>query len=244
MYTTNINVLAPNTTKPVFNTKALLEALIANGYDLVPGKGIWVYTNKRKAGQVYGPHFVNLVKGDQVVRIKNSYDGTTRPEIDYGAGAQRLTNLTTVVSVFNDVIAYQPTFNSTFLTMDEQMALVVECGKTRWPNFSEEMAAEIVDTEFNVEQLKDAVLTMVLGGYKFEGQKRAKALTDPIVEWRLYQAITAIFAGAPTTPAAVAEVNIPARPNKFLYIGEGRTKRPNPAYARWMELYSDLVEAQ
>ena len=243
MYTNDINVLAPNTTKPTFNTKALVEELINHGFGLQAANGIWVYTNKQRNGAVYGPHFVNLTNGYRTVRIKNSYDGTCPFEVDFGGGAKRYPKTTAITEVLSDIADYQPTFDDTFLPMDEQMALVVECGRTRWSNFTEDMAAEVTATQYTIDRLKDEALTMVLNGYKFEGQKRAKAITDPIVKWRYYQAITAIFANLPSTPEISEDVTIPPKPNKYIYIGKGRTKRPNPEYAKWMELYSDLVEA-
>ena len=53
--------------------------------------------------------------------------------------------------------------------------------------------------------------------------------------------VETIIAEEVTETPDLETVTIPEKPSKFNYIGEKRTRVPNPAYDRWMELYSDLV---
>ena len=77
----------------------------------------------------------------------------------------------------------------------------------------------------------------VLAPTKVEGERRSKAPR------RAQTVIGHLVRLSNTNQVATDVVDIPAKPNKYLYIGAGRTKRPNPAYANWMELYGTTVEA-
>lgn len=209
-----------------------------------------------KHGQTpYGAHIVRLVRSDVNIVIKNAYDKASSLSIATThnglilepVGIGMFSEASFSEHMLTEAIARTTTtierLRSTQFTAEQINSIFEKMAVRR---FGEGHGYATAAVDMDGLTAATTLYQMLTRPYRFEGAtRRTKGLNHSTIEYFFAKAFTAlILATLPTEDAKEPDpVVIPTKPNKYIYIGKGRTKRPNPEYAKWMELYSDLVEA-
>lgn len=147
-------------------------------------------------------------------------------------------------------------FKKCQLTHDQQITFAKKAFKLRK---NEDLSSEDAQRLLEVTRIEDAGNSLWVvfnriqeklmnGGFKSEGMKKAqRGINDANVDLSLNRKLFELayqYVDNTTTIEAeevVEDVQIPTKPNKYVYEGSSRNRRANPEYAKWMELYGDLV---
>jgi len=241
---TDIDQLKPQPGQsPKVNSYEVVNYLTKEGWNVTRADTY----NTKSDNRPYGRHYVQLERSGWQLWLSNSYDGSGGFKAQLALDGIVLREV--AIETLNNTIAESQDDVFPVCAQDLTVEQICSFRETVARRHYSLPAADVTfNFEFDPTNLWDAMVQMfnrLLLGAKING-KKSKTVDNPrtIIEiGQLIWTIAQEYVTDPVTETPTESVVIPERPNKFLYIGEGRTKRPNPEYAKWMELYSDLVEA-